>query len=482
MLNATTQAESVRKNSEFSHIKTEARDGGRMRVERTADDPAEGVNLGINARTEANQQWRGFQTIDRTTEWVDMVNSETGEIVRFSTDKHGNIKPTKTHQETRAERYALKSVVNRIFPASKTAKCSRMRIPGEFVKVMKSPEYEKAHYAGLVRCGSVWWCPLCAAKIAERRRVELVSAIATAKAMGLQVLLMTATVPHGLGDDINVILEQMMKAWRKTTTERQGKEMRKLLGFVGTIRALEVTDGQNGFHPHFHVLIFAKPDFAVSAFQTGFYPIWRDNCIKAGLPAPSEKHGLRVDDGSWAAKYASKWGLEDEMTRSHTKSSKGEKGRSPWDMLREALKSGCEASIARFSVYAHAFKGRRQLYWSNGLRELLGLDKEATDEELAAMQEETAVELAQLSVEEWRAVMFTRSEAAVLDLAERDPGQIPVLLASLVATSTHSVQPGVVRPAIASRTTKGKDSPIQTYPLTRQKARNEASNLSAPLD
>lgn len=453
MLNATTEAVSARKNSDLPTDKNACSDGERMRVERTGDGRKNAFSLGINARTPASHEFRGLQAIDRTTEWVDMVNPETGEIVRFETDKHGNNKPVKNHQQARAEKWALKSVVNYLFPYTATAKCSRMRVPTQRgqkeqgVKILKSPEYNKAHYAGLVRCGSVWWCPLCAAKIAERRRAELVSAVATAKAMGLQVLLMTATVPHGLGDDVNVILEQMMKAWRKTTDNRAGKEMRKLLGFVGTVRALEVTDGQNGFHPHFHVLIFAKPDFAVSAFETGFYPIWRDACISSGLPAPSAKHGLRVDDGSWAAKYASKWGLEDEMTRSHTKTSKGEKGRSPWDMLREVLKTGCEQSKGRFLVYAHAFKGRRQLYWSNGLRALLGLTNEVTDEELAAMQEENAVELAELTLEQWRAVMFTKSESALLDLAEREPSQIQFFLRSLVSTSTHSVQPTSVRRA-----------------------------------
>lgn len=421
MLNATTQAESVRKNRNFSEGRAEPQAHIGAADARLGEAPS----LGIKGRTPASHVRRGLQTIDRTPETVIAVDHETGEIVRFSVTRDGKLTELKTPQQVRAERWALKSVVNRLFPKSETAKCNRAMIPNiRKVKVLKSPEHQKAHYSGLRQCGSVWWCPLCASKIAERRRVELVTAIEAAKAMGLQVLLMTATVPHGLGDDVNQILEAMMKAWRSTTDNRAGKEMRKLLGFVGTVRALEVTDGENGFHPHFHVLIFAKPDFTVSSFQTGFYPLWRDACVKAGLPAPSEKHGLKVDDGSWAAKYASKWGLEDEITKGHLKTAKGLKGMTPWDMLREVLKNGCERSKGRFMVYAHAFKGRRQLYWSNGLRELLGLSKEATDEELATMQEEKAVELAELTLEQWRAVLATRSEAAILDMAEREPDKI----------------------------------------------------------
>ena len=39
-----------------------------------------------------------------------------------------------------------------------------------------------------------------------------------------------------------------------------------------------------------------------------------------------------------------------------------------------------------FRTYAQTFKGRRQLYWSNGLRDSLALAEQATDEEIAAIQ------------------------------------------------------------------------------------------------
>ena len=437
MNNPITGAEPARNISEIS---------GRLPfagvLSASADNtPKKGIRLGSNARTEASLQPRGLQPIHLTSTTTETVDPETGEIIKFKTNGQGLLVVDKTPQQVRSERWALKSVVNSIFPTSKTGKCSRMRIPHDSVRVLKDPKHGKAHYSGLVRCGSVWWCPLCASKIAERRRLELIGATDSAKTLGLEVLLMTCTVPHGLGDDINQVLSNMRNAWRKLTTSRAGKDMRKLMGVVGTIRALEVTHGQNGFHPHFHVLLFVKPGFSVQSFQTAFYPIWRDACVKSGLPAPSEKHGLRVDDGSWAAKYASKWGLEDEMTKGHLKTSKGIKGLSPWDMLREVLKNGCQASRALFQVYAHAFKGQRQLYWSNGLRALLTLDRECTDEELANNTEEDAIELAELTVEQWRAVLFNRAEAALLDISERDPALIQPFLSALVAKSTHSVMP-----------------------------------------
>lgn len=425
MLNATTRTDLVRNISDFPNQKPVA--AGRNQSERSDHDSpgGEGSFLGIYARTPASHERRGFQPIDL----IEEIDRETGEITYLQPTKKGH-KVYKNPQQSRAERFALKSVVNRIFPTSPTSRCSRWRVPNNKVRVMKNDEFQKAHYTGLVRCASVWLCPLCAAKIAERRRSELVAAIASAQMMGWQVFMMTCTVPHGIGDDVHQIKENMLKAWRKMTDCRAGKEIKKLLEVEGTIRAFEVTYGENGFHPHFHVLIFTSGNAYASTFQSAFYPLWLDACIKSGLPAPSEAHGLRVDDGSQAAKYASKWGLEDEMTKGHTKTAQGDKGMTPWDFLRDVLKTASKRSEGLFRVYADCFKGSRQLYWSNGLKAKLAI-AETTDEELVALEEETAYELAELTTEQWRAVLVTRSEAALLDLAERSPADIPSFLQSL---------------------------------------------------
>ncbi|MQU46148.1 hypothetical protein GHO28_27170 [Pseudomonas helleri] len=155
--------------------------------------------------------------------------------------------------------------------------------------------------------------------------------------------------------------------------------------------------------------------------------------MRAGLPRPSDEHGCRVDDGTYAAAYASKWGLESELTKSHTK--KGRNGsRTPWDFLRAVLdkSEGWQQSAILFRTYAEAFKGKRQLYWSNGLRDLLAMGEQASDEELAAVQEDSALMLAELTDEQWRAILRTKSESIVLDMAETHPQALPALLASIL--------------------------------------------------
>lgn len=392
-------------------------EGSRLR-----EGPGE-APLGIYAKTEA-----------KALEWGFQVNQETGEILDAPADP----------KQHRAQRFALKSVVNRLLPTSRTSKCCRWRVPKQALQVHRSIEHGKAFFSGLQVCASVWSCPVCAAKISERRRAELVTSVALAKSMGMHVKLLTLTVPHGLGDDLPTLLVQIRNAWRRTTTGRAGKDFRKLLGVRGTIRALEVTYGENGFHPHLHVLLFLDQDATNACIQGLFTPIWQDACTKAGLPRPSDAHGCRVDDGSKAARYASKWGLESEMTKSHTK--QGRNGsRTPWDFLRGFLErsEGWQQDAHLFRTYAAAFKGQRQLYWSNGLRALLAMGQEATDEEVAAVQDDTAIELAELTDEQWRAILKTRSECLVLDMAEEHPQALPVLLASILERAARMVgKPG----------------------------------------
>jgi hypothetical protein len=372
-------------------------------------------------------------TYAKTASAFEIIDEQTGEITCFKLDpKSREYVQELSPKRFRAERYALKSVVNRLLPTSRTSKCCRWRVPKQSLQVHRSTEHGKAFYSGLQVCASVWACPVCAAKISERRRAELVTAVALAKSMGLHVKLLTLTVPHGLGDDLPVLLEQIRNAWRRTSSTRAGDKLRKLLGIKGTIRALEVTHGQNGFHPHLHVLLFLDQNATNACIQGLFSPLWQNACVKAGLPRPSDAHGCRVDDGSYAAAYASKWGLESEMTKSHTKTGKNG-SRTPWDFLRGFLakSEGWQQDAHLFRAYASAFKGQRQLYWSNGLRALLALGEDASDEEVVATQEDTAIVLAELTDDQWRAILRTKSETLVLDMAEDHPEALPTLLASI---------------------------------------------------
>jgi hypothetical protein len=336
--------------------------------------------------------------------------------------------------EARAQRFALQAVAREILPASRTAKCLRLRSgnpngKADGVGVWKSKEHGTAHYSGLQTCGSVWNCPVCAAKIAERGRAEVLAAMTAHKAGGGCVNLLPLTAPHQRSDELAPLLAKQAKAvgsfWKDKTVRNVLTEM----GTIGQIRAWEVTHGRksaqnNGWHPHFHVLLFSGSGVDLARFDKAqmqdwavrLYLRWAAKCKAAGLGEPSFKHGLKLDDGDKAAAYATKWGLEDEITRGHIKKGK-QGGETPFDLLRSFLadKSDKQAA-ALFQVYAAAFKGKRQLHWSHGLKARYAIE-DATDEEVCQRMEERADLLGQITVDQWRDVLKVEARATVLEIA-----------------------------------------------------------------
>ena len=393
---------------------------------------------------------KGSQPPDR----IQVTHRETGEVLEFEEARSGIYERAYTDtdaQETRRQRYEMKTAAETVLgTGSRLFKCQRARIDKtKDIEVKVSNESGRAFFSGFQACGSVWLCAICGPKITERRRVEVAKAIETAKAQGFKVMLLTLTVPHGMGDDVRVVLASMKKGWAKTSQGRKAHAMRQATGFIGSIRVLEVTRGENGWHPHFHALLILDTDMSPHQVEEAWWPLWRDGCMKAGLDSPSREHGITVQDGAQAAHYVSKWGLESELTKGHLK--KGKSSLTPWDLmrvmtfgtdhqvispeLRETLQRlGIDKDKARalWIVYAKAFKGQRQLIWSVGLRDVLGLGEEKTDNEVAAADpEEAARTVATVTNEQRIAMIRARAWSDVLVLAEGSPGEIEPYLVSL---------------------------------------------------
>lgn len=357
---------------------------------------------------------------------VEKVDPETGEIT-------GNDPMT-----TRVQRFMLQAVARSLFPKSRLDKCLRIRashkpvwsrdvIPQQ-IKVWQSVEHKTTHYTGLQTCGSVWRCPVCSAKIAERRRVEILQAMDAHKAAGGCVNLLTLTCPHQAKDNLGDLLAKQAKALNNFWKDRVVKGILAEMGTIGQIRALEVTHGRlsdqnNGWHPHYHVLMFQGVGVDLGRFdqaqmtdwQVKLYLRWAARCVAAGLGEPSYAHGLKLDDGSKAAKYVSKWGLEDEMTKGHTK--KALHGETPFDFLRAVLldKSDKQAA-ALFVEFAKTFEGKRQLHWSKGLKKRYAVT-DKTDDALAAETDDKARMLGMITLDQWRDVLAVEGRAVVLSVA-----------------------------------------------------------------
>lgn len=359
------------------------------------------AGLGIHAKFQATRNHAGFQPFEPSG--LDVVT--------------GEIKGLKDAIQNRLERFALQSVVRHLLPSSRTANCLRLRQKNaEGVEVYRSIKHRRAHYGGLQTCASVWNCPVCAAKISERRRQELHQLLTAHQSAGGVVLFVTRTAPHSRTDDLGDLLAQLAQAEASYKAHRDYKTLMKALGVVGTVRTVEVTWGEaNGFHPHVHELVFIRQPAHLGDIEEDLFRIWKGAAVRAGFKAPSRAHGLSVQNGDQAAKYVSKWGLESEMTQWHRKRGKVA-SLTPFDLLRWFLKEASDRAAALFRIYAENFHGRHQLQYSRGLKKLYEIG-EATDEELAAVQDDDASLLGSLTVAQWRVICAQGQRGALLEVA-----------------------------------------------------------------
>lgn len=332
-------------------------------------------------------------------------------------------KSSSTPESIRLARYALQNQSAKLLPQERVRKCLKNRIDKtKNIDVMYNGKRKKAHYSNIQRCGSIWTCPVCAANISEKRKVEVKTAIDRHLETGGGVYLLTLTVPHYETDNLKVLLSRITQASRRFFGgTRASRAAWAALGKVGHIKATEVTYGSNGWHPHFHVIIFTQDLLEQGTDLTPLVTSWIDCCVKAGLPAPSIAHGFNWKNAEYAAQYVNKWGIEHEVTKSHIKSGK-QGSMTPWDMLKYSCAEELPVSEKMgklFQEFAICFKGKRQLVWSKGLKALYDID-EKTDEELSEETEEQSETVMDIQLFLWSLIKRHRRRADFLSLVEYD--------------------------------------------------------------
>ena len=355
--------------------------------------------------------------------------------IQFVTDGRGNVYPLgnttdnsaiRTQQGFQAikERFKLLDSARKILDGERTQHCFYNRVDkNDGVGVTFNKFRNKANYTNVMRCANAWGCPVCAAIISEHRKCEVKDAMDWWKKQGGSVLLLTLTVPHYSDTDIKQLKKDLKKAYGKFFKGvRASKDMFERWQIKHYISCFEITHGSNGFHPHYHVLLFVPYSLgkqSLPGIKQDMYKVWKDCCLKAGLDEPSEKHGLDLQAGNDAANYVAKWGLEHEMTKGHIKKGK-ENSRTPFDILRSYTDSENEADANLFKLYYFAFKGTRQLNWSKGLKKLVSKAEEKTDQEIVDDTDNVAELLFKLDIEMWHAVRKQKKQGELLVAVAED--------------------------------------------------------------
>jgi len=373
-------------------------------------------------------------------------------------------------QGNRAKRYALLSTARSILMTSKeaqalqypmeihrTCKCAWLE-RGASVNVHKTVDQGKAFYSQLVTCGSVWACPVCSAKVQERRREEIAAAMDWAYSNGLQCALVTLTFPHTAAQKLADLLSMQADALRRLRAGAPWQRIKDSVNFQGLIRGLELTVGDNGWHPHTHEIWMLDKDADVTELAEKVRNRWLKVCISAGLvDADNERqkadfleHSVDVKGAVSCSEYLAKmddskhWGVDREVAKGSTKAGK-RKGVHPFGLLEIAAgyREGESGRAARlFREYAMVMKGKRQLFWSPGLKERVGIE-DKTDEVLAEESREEAALVASIPRTFWRLVRQSRTQSHVLDLVEESgASQIKPFLYFLLARAQEVAPEG----------------------------------------
>lgn len=288
-------------------------------------------------------------------------------------------------ENRRSFRWRLRDMAGRALPGSRTAKCCQRPVGPQAIVCKGNAG---AYVAGVETCGSVWACPICAAKISEGRRRDVRECLEKHVSGGGDVFMSLFTVPHEAHETCRALRRAVAKAWGKMIAGEPWKRAKARFGITGTIRALEVTHGNHGWHPHIHALVFTR---ALSEVEEADLRLWLGDRWATIIERMTGKavnlakgFGFhRAASISEAGDYVAKWGTDSEIAKASSKvSRKG--GRSPWQLLADALDGDHRARMI-FREYALAMKNARHLTWSRGLREKYIGTPELDDIELAKM-------------------------------------------------------------------------------------------------
>jgi len=289
-----------------------------------------------------------------------------------------------------------------------------------------------AHVGGVARCASPWSCPLCAPTIREKRAADLDELLRAHLAAGGGGEFVTVTMPHHAAMPLKATLGAVRKGWTAVVSGRLWSVLKADLGILGQVKAVEITHGENGWHPHVHVLVVTRRPLSPAEsmrLRRHVYDRWCSSIERQGFAKPSWEHGCDVRQvglngagetalGRYVCKVRDGWGVGLELARSDVK--RGRKtSRTPWELLELAEGDGDADALALWHEYEHATRGVRALVWSPGLRGKLGAaTEELSDQEAATEEADEVSALLLVPAEWWRSLVADGLVAKLLRVVE----------------------------------------------------------------
>jgi len=301
----------------------------------------------------------------------------------------------------------LHRLARALMPRERLALCGvALRYGASGVVVRRLPD-GRACYSGLYRCGDFWRCPSCRVTLGIRRARQIETALRAHVDAGGSALLATYTVPHTRDESLPVVLARLADTWRRYAKHA----WRDVLGahYVGNVRALEVTHGVNGWHPHYHALLFVAGGLPyLTPVAVSLAERWSR---VAGADWRADVRQVARDGVAAVARYLTTDGISGASYEVASPSSKIPAGRSYAQLLWDYARYRSSVDAALVFEYAAALHGAHHLTVSPRLRRLYDFVDPALG--WSGIADEDVIAL--LDSDEWLSILNSGEERNLLD-------------------------------------------------------------------
>lgn len=299
------------------------------------------------------------------------------------------------------------------------------------------PKRKRSFFKGLMACGSYWHCSYCREKIAQHRCEEL-KQLVEPLAQG-QVVMVTYTLRHRLGESLQSVRSTLVKAIQRSKAGNQFALWCDRVGYLGEVKAFEVTFGKNGWHPHCHELFILKKPISKGEVKKEFNGWLRRRYMKFlnKFGGSGTENAFDVSFGyanaSILGDYLTKtgddltispasWTAVEEMSLTHYKESRV--NFTPSALLAAWFFDAEATAGSLWAEYARVMHGTAFQKWSPGLRQW----KEVDDQTIAdADPSDQSIDLAFLSRRQWRQIL---DDGLFYDLMRKMDSGDPAIVSS----------------------------------------------------
>ena len=232
-------------------------------------------------------------------------------------------------EQYQRKRYKTQAVIQKILSncagSWKVIKCGKEKVHKDAsVGVQFFPTTQKVSLTNVRMCGLKWLCPVCLEREAQDQKRLVEEMMVFMQKKGYYAHMVTFTAPHKKYDGLKDLITFLKLARKRFFGDRANlKFFSTEFDYVGHITAMEIKySDQNGWHPHFHTIIFTKKSYSESSLfklskrptfnktSKGLYQtdhdlgiaeklslMWMNACTAVGLRTPDFKHGLDFKRG-----------------------------------------------------------------------------------------------------------------------------------------------------------------------------------------